>query len=37
VATPLGIIRFDEKGDAIGIGFSMYQVQKGKYTELSLD
>ncbi|WP_373498616.1 branched-chain amino acid ABC transporter substrate-binding protein [Desulfococcus sp.] len=37
VATPLGIIRFDEKGDAIGIGFSMYQVQKGKYVELSLN
>lgn len=34
VATPLGIIRFDERGDAIGIGFSMYQVQKGKYVEL---
>ncbi len=27
VATPLGIIRFDERGDAIGVGFSMYQVQ----------
>jgi len=34
VATPLGIIRFDERGDAIGIGFSMYQVQNGKYVEL---
>ncbi len=34
VATPLGIIRFDEQGDAIGIGFSMYQVQNGKYVEL---
>ena len=36
VATPLGIIRFDEKGDAIGIGFSMYQVQDGKYVEIPL-
>ena len=31
VATPLGIIKFDEKGDAIGVGFSMYQVQNGQY------
>jgi branched-chain amino acid transport system substrate-binding protein len=34
VATPLGIIRFDDRGDAIGIGFSMYQVQNGVYVEL---
>lgn len=34
VATPLGIIRFDDRGDAIGIGFSMYQVQNGVYTEI---
>ena len=34
VATPLGIIRFDEKGDAIGVGFAMYQVQNGKYVEI---
>jgi len=32
--TPLGIIRFDERGDAIGVGFAMYQVQKGKYVEV---
>lgn len=31
VATPLGIIKFDDKGDAIGVGFAMYQVQDGKY------
>ncbi len=31
VATPLGIIKFDEKGDAIGVGFAMYQVQSGQY------
>jgi branched-chain amino acid transport system substrate-binding protein len=34
VATPLGIIRFDERGDAIGIGFAMYQVQNGQYVEI---
>ncbi|MBI9082203.1 MAG: branched-chain amino acid ABC transporter substrate-binding protein [Desulfobacterales bacterium] len=34
VATPVGIIRFDDRGDAIGVGFSMYQVQKGVYVEL---
>jgi branched-chain amino acid transport system substrate-binding protein len=34
VATPLGIIRFDERGDAIGVGFAMYQVQSGKYVEV---
>ena len=31
VATPLGIIKFDEKGDAIGVGFAVYQVQNGQY------
>jgi branched-chain amino acid transport system substrate-binding protein len=34
VDTPLGKIRFDEKGDAVGVGFSMYQVQNGEYVEL---
>ena len=34
VATPLGIIRFDEKGDATGVGFAMYQVQNGTYVEI---
>jgi branched-chain amino acid transport system substrate-binding protein len=34
VATPLGIIRFDERGDAIGVGFAMYQVQNGVYVEI---
>lgn len=33
VETPLGKIRFDEKGDAIGIGFSMYKVENGVYVE----
>ena len=34
VETPLGKIRFDKRGDAEGVGFSIYQVQKGKYIEL---
>lgn len=34
VETPLGKISFDEIGDAIGVGFSMYQVQNGQYVEL---
>jgi branched-chain amino acid transport system substrate-binding protein len=31
VATPVGDIKFDEHGDAIGIGFSMYVVKDGQY------
>ncbi len=34
VETPLGKIKFDGKGDAIGIGFSMYQIQKGAFVEI---
>ncbi len=34
VETPLGKISFDQKGDAIGVGFAMFQVQKGKYVEV---
>jgi branched-chain amino acid transport system substrate-binding protein len=34
VETPLGNLKFDEKGDAIGVGFSMYQVQNGVYVEV---
>lgn len=34
VETPLGAIRFDERGDAIGVGFSMYQVKDGVYVEI---
>ncbi|MCG8531544.1 MAG: branched-chain amino acid ABC transporter substrate-binding protein [Desulfovibrionales bacterium] len=34
VNTPIGKIRFNEQGDAEGIGFSMYQVQDGKYVEI---
>ena len=35
VETPLGRIKFDDKGDAIGIGFAMYQVKDGVYMEVS--
>jgi branched-chain amino acid transport system substrate-binding protein len=31
IETPLGKIRFNDKGDAIGVGFSMYQVRKGSF------
>jgi branched-chain amino acid transport system substrate-binding protein len=31
VATPVGDINFDEHGDAIGVGFSMYVVDNGTY------
>ena len=34
VDTPLGKIRFDDKGDPLGVGFAMYQVQNGQYVEL---
>jgi len=34
VETPLGSISFDERGDAIGVGFAIYQVQDGVYVEL---
>ena len=34
VETPLGKIRFDEKGDATGVGFSMYRVKNGAYFEV---
>ena len=32
--TPFGEIMFDERGDAIGVGFSMYQVKDGKYVQI---
>ncbi|MBI9106599.1 MAG: branched-chain amino acid ABC transporter substrate-binding protein [Spirochaetales bacterium] len=34
VNTTLGNISFDKKGDAIGVGFSVFQVQNGVYVEL---
>ena len=32
--TPLGKIKFNDKGDAIGVGFSVYQVRQGVYREI---
>lgn len=34
VDTPLGTIHFDEKGDAVGVGFAMYQVKDGRFVEV---
>ncbi len=34
VETPVGAISFDEKGDAIGVGFAVYQVQNGEFVEM---
>jgi branched-chain amino acid transport system substrate-binding protein len=34
VDTPVGKIKFDGKGDAEGVGFSVYQVKGGKFVEL---
>ncbi len=34
VDTPVGSINFDERGDAIGVGFAVYQVQDGKFVEM---
>lgn len=34
VETPIGNISFDKRGDAIGAGFSVYQVKDGVYVEL---
>ncbi len=34
VDTPVGSISFDKKGDAIGVGFSVYQVKDGVFTQL---
>ena len=36
VDTPLGRIKFDKNGDAIGVGFSMYQVKNGVYVEVPM-
>lgn len=33
-ATPVGNINFDARGDAIGVGFAMYQVKDGVYVEV---
>jgi branched-chain amino acid transport system substrate-binding protein len=34
VETPLGKIKFDGRGDAEGVGFSMYRVKSGTYYEI---
>jgi branched-chain amino acid transport system substrate-binding protein len=34
VDTPVGSIKFDNRGDAIGVGFAMYQVKDGQYVEV---
>ena len=34
VDTPVGTIHFDAKGDAVGVGFAMYQVKNGHYVEV---
>jgi branched-chain amino acid transport system substrate-binding protein len=33
-ATPFGEIMFDKNGDAIGVGFSMYVVEKGAFVQV---
>jgi branched-chain amino acid transport system substrate-binding protein len=37
VKTPLGAIRFDDHGDAIGVGYSMYRVVDGQFYECPKD
>lgn len=34
VETPVGLIKFDEKGDAEGVGFSMFKVENGTFVEM---
>jgi len=33
--TPIGKIKFDERGDAEGVGFSVYQVKDGEFVEVT--
>jgi branched-chain amino acid transport system substrate-binding protein len=35
VETPIGKIKFDERGDAEGVGFSVYQVKNGAFVEVT--
>jgi branched-chain amino acid transport system substrate-binding protein len=35
VETPVGRIKFDNRGDAEGVGFSVYTVEKGDFKELN--
>ena len=34
VETPVGKIKFNAKGDAEGVGFSVYQVKNGVFVEV---
>ncbi len=34
ILTPFGEISFNEQGDAVGVGYSMYTVKKGKFVEV---
>jgi branched-chain amino acid transport system substrate-binding protein len=34
VDTPVGRISFDQRGDATGVGFTVYQVRSGRYAEV---
>ena len=34
VDTPIGRIKFDEKGDAFGVGMSIYKIEGGQYKEV---
>jgi branched-chain amino acid transport system substrate-binding protein len=35
VDSPMGPIGFDENGDIVGAGFSVYQVTDGKYKQVN--
>ena len=35
IDSPLGTIGFDKNGDVVGAGFSVYQVQNGKYVQVN--
>jgi len=35
VETPLGTIIFNEHGDVVGVGFTVYQVQNGRFVEMN--
>jgi len=34
IETAVGTIHFDEHGDAVGVGMSIYQIQNGEYVEM---
>ncbi len=34
VETPIGKIKFDSRGDAEGVGFTIYKVENGSFVEL---